>query len=150
MTLYEPFCDSAIKQGKMPGEKMIGAVDDDEFVLARKHRNKFFDSIPRAMFVIGAVYEKFWFLASWQVGEVRAVNGDTEADQLGDSGIGTTQTKSYPAAKTKARQQQRRSREFPGQKTNGSLNIALLSATFIVTALTESRTSKIEAQYWDA
>jgi len=63
MALHEPVSDGAVKQWKMPGEKVIGAVDQYEPIFSRKHRNEFFDFLRRAVFVVGAADEEFWLHA---------------------------------------------------------------------------------------
>jgi hypothetical protein len=59
----QPMGDGVVQEGELPGEKVIGALDQDEVVFARKPRDKFFDSGACAMFVIGTVHEKLWFCA---------------------------------------------------------------------------------------
>jgi len=61
MALHEPVRDGAVKQRKMPGEEVIGAVDQDEPIFSRKHGDEFFDFLRRAVFVVGAVDESSGF-----------------------------------------------------------------------------------------
>ncbi len=63
MALHEPVSDGAVKQRKMPGKEVIGAVDQDQAIFSRKHCDEFFDFLRRAVFVVGAADEEFWLHA---------------------------------------------------------------------------------------
>lgn len=114
MALDEPMGDGAVQEGELPGKKVIGALDQDEVVFARKPSNKFFDSGACALFVIGTVHEELWFCAPGQVRKVRVVDRDPEADQVGDSEFSATHTKPHATSKTEASEKHRCARKFCG------------------------------------
>ena len=132
MTADEPSADGLAQLPEMAGKKMVGVIDDGQLVLTRERRNEFGDFGSGAVLIACTLDEQFGLRATRQIREIGIVDGNSEANQIGDARIGTAGAKADPASETEAREKQGDAGKFPGEKTDGGLNVAQLAPAEIV------------------
>lgn len=146
--IAEPVVDRAAQLVEFAGKKMIDAFDHNELIASGESGNERFDSIDGAVLVVAAVNKQFGFVTLAQERKVRAVDGDSQANQARHAQVLATNTHTNPGAETESRQQQRHTGKFSSKKIQSGANIALLAATAIMYAGTHARAAKIKSQNW--
>jgi len=132
MAADEPSSDGLVKLMEMAGKEMVGVLDDAQLVFTGKCRDEFGNLGSGAMLIVGALDEEFGLGAAPEIREIGAVDGNAEANQIGDTRIGTADAKANPASETETAEQQGDIREFRGKKIDGGLDIALLALAAVV------------------
>jgi len=132
MSADEPSRDGVVQFVDMASEKMVGVIDEDEFILAGQRGNEFSDSALGAMLIIGALDEEFGLRAAPKIREIGVVHGNAEANQIGDTRIGTPDAQANPGSKTETREKQGDVRKLRAKKMEGGLDVALLALTAVV------------------
>src|SRR5438128_242551 len=77
---------------------------------------------------------------------MRAVDGETQTDQVRNARVFAADAQTYPGSKTEPRQQNWNSRKLPGKKIERGANVVLLPLAAVVNARAESCAAKIESQ----
>jgi len=132
MAADEPSSDGLVKLMEMAGKEMVGVLDDAQLVFTGKCRDEFGNLGSGAMLIVGALDEEFGLGAAPEIREIGAVDGNAEANQIGDTRIGTADAKANPASETETAEQQGDIREFRGKKIDGGLDVALLALAAVV------------------
>jgi len=146
MTADEPSGDGVAELVEMAGEEMVGMIDDGQLIFTRHCGNELGNLGSGAILVLGALDEEFGFRAAPQICEISVVDGNAEADQIGNTRIGTTNAKADPTPKAETGEKQGDIGKFRGEKTDGGLDVALLSLAAVVCSGAESRAAEIEPQ----
>src|SRR5260370_3491392 len=128
---------------------MIHSFDDNEMVAPRESGNEGFNFFDGAVFVVSSVHKKFWLAALAQERKIRAVDGNTQADQVRDARVFAADPHANPGAKTESRKQQRHTGKLGSKKVQRSANIVPLAKTTVVNPGAQPCTAKIEPQYGD-
>jgi len=132
MAADEPSSDGLVKLMEMARKEMVGVLDDAQLVFTGQCRDEFGNLGSGAMLIVGALDKEFGLRAAPEIREIGVVDGNAEANQIGDTRIGTADAKANPASETETAEQQGDIREFRGKKIDGGLDIALLALAAVV------------------
>src|SRR5713101_3965532 len=125
---------------------MIHSFDDNEMVAPGESGNEGFNFFDGAVFVVSSVHKKFWLAALAQERKIRAVDGNTQADQVRDARVFAADAHAKPGTETESRKQQRHARKLRSNKFQRGADITLLAETAVVYAGAEPCAAKIESQ----
>ena len=132
MAADEPGGDGLVELLEMARKEMVGVVDDGQLIFTGQRGDKFGNLGPGAMLIVCAMDKELGFVAAPEVREIGAVDGNAEANQVGDTRIGAADTKANPASETETGEKQGNTRKFRGKKIDGGLNVALLTMAAVV------------------
>src|SRR2546422_1157547 len=146
----EPVRDGGIEFVELARKEVIDSFHDNQIIVPRKGCNKSLDVLPRAELVVAAVDKKFRFAALAQKRKIRAVDGNSQADQVRDTRVLAADMHANPGTKTESRQQHRHAREFNLQKVERGAHVTPLTGSAVVFARTQPRAAEIESQHGKA
>ena len=146
MSANEPSGDGLVELVEMARKEMVGVIDDGQLVFTGQCSDEFGNFGLGAMLIVGAMDEEFGLRTTPQVCEIGVVDGNAEANQIGDMRIGTTDAKANPTPKTETGEKQGDIRKLSGKRIDGGLDVALLALAAVIRSGAESRTAKIEPQ----
>jgi len=146
MTADKPSGDGLAELMEMARKEMVGVIDDGQLVFTGQGGDEFGNLGSGAMLILGAMDEEFGLRAAPQICEISVVDGNAEADQIGNTRIGTTNAKANPTPKAETGEKQGDIGKFRGEKADGGLDVALLALAAVVCSGAESRTAEIEPQ----
>jgi len=132
MAADEPGGDGLVELVEMARKEMVGVIDDAQLVFTSYDCDEFGNLGPGTMLIVCAMDKELGFVAAPEVREIGAVDGNAEANQVGDARIGTADTKANPASETETGEKQGNTRKFRGKKIDGGLNVALLALAAVV------------------
>ncbi len=146
MAADEPSGDGLVELVEMARKEMVGVIDDGQLVFTGQRGDEFSNLGSGAMLIVGAMDEEFGLRAAPEIREIGVVDGNAEANQIGDTRIGTTDAKADPASETETGEKQGDVRKFRGKKIDGGEDVVLLALAAVVRSGAESGTAKIEPQ----
>ena len=132
MAADEPSSDGLVKLTEMAGKEMVGVLDDAQLVFTGQCCDEFGNLGSGSMLIVGALDEEFGLRAAPEIREIGVVDGNAEANQIGDTRIGTADAKANPASETETAEKQGDIRESRGKKIDGGLDVALLALAAVV------------------
>jgi len=132
MAADEPSSDGLVQLTEMAGKEMVGVLDDAQLVFTGQCCDEFGNLASGAMLIVGALDKEFGLRASPEIRKIGVVDGNAEANQIGDTRIGTADAKANPASETETAEKRGDIREFRGQKIDGGLDVALLALAAVV------------------
>ena len=100
MAADEPSSDGLVKLVEMAGKEMVGVIDDAQLVFTGQRGDEFGNLGSGAMLIVGALDKELGLLAAPEIREIGVVDGNAEANQIGDTRIGTADAKANPASET--------------------------------------------------
>jgi hypothetical protein len=132
MTADEPSGNGLVELVEMARKEMVGVLDNGQLIFTGKHGDKFGNLGSGAMLIVGAMDEEFGLRTTPKICEIRVVDGNAEANQIGDTRIGTAHAKAHPTPKTETGEKQGNAWEFLGKIIDGGLDVALLALAAVV------------------
>jgi len=132
MAADEPGGDGLVELVEMARKEMVGVIDDGQLIFTGQRGDKFGNLGPGTMLIVCAMDKELGFVAAPEVREIGAVDGNAEANQVGDARIGTADAKADPASETETGEKQGDVRKFRAKKIDGGLNVALLALAAVV------------------
>ncbi len=132
MAADEPSSDGLVKLMEMARKEMVGVLDDAQLVFTGQCCDECGNLASGAMLIVGALDEEFGLRAAPEIREIGVVDGNAEANQIGDTRIGTADAKANPASETETAEKQGDIRESRGKKIDGGLDVALLALAAVV------------------
>src|SRR5271154_6588878 len=94
------------------------------------------------------MHKKLRFFALRQIRKIRIVHRRAQPDQRSHSLILATNAKPHPASKTESRNKNRNIWKFGGEKIQCRANVLALPHAKIMFPFAQTRSAKIETQYW--
>jgi len=132
MAADEPGGDGLVELVEMARKEMVGVIDDAQLVFTSYDCDEFGNLGQGTMLIVCAMDKELGFVAAPEVREIGAVDGNAEANQFGDTRIGTADAKADPASETETGEKQGDVRKFRAKKIDGGLNVALLALAAVV------------------
>ena len=132
MAADEPSSNGLVNLMEMAGKEMVGVLDDAQLVFTGQCCDEFGNLGSGSMLIVGALDEEFGLRAAPEIREIGVVDGNAEANQIGDTRIGTADAKANPASETETAEKQGDIRKFCGKKIDGGLDVALLALAAVV------------------
>jgi hypothetical protein len=132
MAADEPSGDGLVEFVEMASKEMVGVIDDGELTFTGQRGDEFGNFGFGAVLIFGTMDEKLGFLAAPEIGEIRVVDGNAEAYQIGNTSIGAADAKANPASEAKTHENQGNVREFRAKKIESGLDVALLPLPAVV------------------
>jgi hypothetical protein len=132
MAADQPRGNGLVQLVEMASKEMVSVFYDDQLILIGQRGNEFGNFALRAMLIVGALHHEYGLPAIPQIRKVGVVEREAQTNQIGDTGIGASNTQANPAPKTEAGEKQRGIRKFSVKKTDGGLHVPLLALAAIV------------------
>ena len=142
----EPGVDGTVELVQFAGKEVIYALNDNQMIFARERGDERFDFFDGAVFVLASVYEQFGLVALPQERKIRAVERNTQADQVRNALVFAPDSQANPRAETESCQQQRHAGKFPSKKIERCADISLFAAPVVVYTGAKPCAAKIESQ----
>ena len=132
MAADEPGGDGLVELVETARKEMVGVIDDAQLVFTSYDCDEFGNFGSGAILIVCAMDKELGFVAAPEIREIGAIDGNAEANQVGDTRIGAANTKANPASETETGEKQGNTRKFRGKKIDGGLNVALLTVAAVV------------------
>ena len=132
MAADKPTGDGVIELVKMAEKEMVGVINNGQLIFTGQRGNQFGHFALGAVLIIGAVDKEFGFRAAPKICEIRVVDGNAKANQIGNTRISAADAKAHPTAETETGEKQGEVGELRSKKMEGGLDVALLTQTAVV------------------
>ena len=131
MAADEPSSDGLVKLMETARKEMVGVIDDAQLVFTGNAATSWATWFGRHV-IVCAMDKKLGLLAAPKIREIGAIDGNAEANQIGDTRIGAADAKANPASETETGEKQGDIRKFRGKKIDGGLDVAPLALAAVV------------------
>lgn len=132
MAADEPGGDGLVELVEMARKEMVGVIDDGQLIFTGQRADEFGNFGSGAILIVGAMDKELGFVAAPEIREIGVVDGNAEANQIGDTRIGAADAKADPAPETETGEKQGDVRKFRGKRIDGGLDVAPLALAAVV------------------
>jgi len=116
----------------MARKEMVGMIDDGQLIFTGQRGNEFGNFCLGAMLIVCTMDEELGLLAAPEICEIGVVDGNAEANQIGDTRIRAANAEADPTPETETCEKQGDVRKFRGKRIDGDVNVALLAQAAIM------------------